>query len=99
MVSFEPTKDNEQPAAFGTTDANGNFSLTTVEAPKQRAGASPGEYTVRFCWRDPAANLPDYDESKPVTPPYKMPVQYEQQGLVFELPVKGKTDIAFDLTP
>ncbi len=98
-VSFEPKDGNEIPAASAITDSSGTFALETVESPRRRKGAVPGEYVVRFCWLDPAMKNSDYNESKTNRPPYEIPLKYQSDGITFEVPSGGKTDVVFDLVP
>ncbi|MDR3198989.1 MAG: hypothetical protein LBU34_14075 [Planctomycetaceae bacterium] len=92
-ITFQPTTKNPIVAASGLTDTEGNFSLETIESPR-RKGAVSGEYHVKFFWRDPA-----FDETKPKPAPYQIPAKYQQEGIVFTVPNKGKTDVVFELVP
>jgi hypothetical protein len=92
-LSFQPTTKNPIVAAAGLTDAEGNFSLETIESPR-RKGVVVGEYQVKFFWRDPA-----FDETKPKPAPYQIPAKYQQEGIIFTVPNDGKTDVVFDLIP
>jgi hypothetical protein len=92
-VTFQPTAKNPIVAASGLTDAEGNFSLETIESPR-RKGAAVGEYQVKFFWRDP-----DFNETKHTPAPYQIPAKYQQEGIIFIVPNGGKTDIVFDLVP
>jgi hypothetical protein len=92
-ITFQPTAKNPIVAASGLTDAEGNFSLETIESPR-RKGAAVGEYQVKFFWRDPA-----FDETNPKPAPYQIPAKYQQEGITFTVPNGGKTDAVFDLVP
>ncbi|MDR3196632.1 MAG: carboxypeptidase-like regulatory domain-containing protein [Planctomycetaceae bacterium] len=92
-ITFQPTAKNQIVAASGLTNAEGNFSLETIESPR-RKGAVAGEYQVKFFWRDP-----DFDEAKPKPIPYQIPAKYQQEGISFTVPNGGQTDIVFDLVP
>jgi hypothetical protein len=94
-VMFQPTAKNEIISASGISNAEGFFTLKTIETPR-RKGAVVGEYVVLFFWRDPK---PPLDDHTIITPPYVIPTKYQQEGIPFIVPVGGQSDIIFDLVP
>lgn len=105
-----PGQGTTQPAAFGTTDAEGHFTLVT---PPAASGAVPGMYQVTVVKMDapptppaePAdsANYVPPKEGKPTPPPKNLlPKKYSQPGTsgltatVTDDP--GKNDFKFDLS-
>ena len=59
-VSFAPG-DPEGLVAYGTTDAEGMYRLTSLGAKKQGSGAQPGTYKVSIVKRKQAELTPDQE--------------------------------------
>jgi hypothetical protein len=87
--------------AFGTTDAQGRFSLRAYE---QKPGAIPGEYkaqvskTVEVRLTGPKGSL---DGGDPVRFDYAVPARYtgaKTSGLTVTIPDSGNRDIQLTLT-
>jgi hypothetical protein len=94
-VLFQPTAKNEIVSATGISNAEGIFTLETIETPR-RKGAVVGEYVVLFFWRDPN---PPLDDHFVPTPPYVIPTKYQQEGIPCIVSGGGQSDINFDLVP
>lgn len=47
-VGFSPVEGGSGTPAVGTTDANGEFKLTSIQGGSDQGGAVPGEYNVTF---------------------------------------------------
>jgi hypothetical protein len=102
-VTFKP-EEAGQPSAFGKTDAQGRFRLTTFVADD---GAVPGSHTVtvqKYTIVAPDVNEddPDYDSSKvKATPPKShLPEKYSNpktSGLTARVSA-GENDVKLDLT-
>lgn len=103
-VTFHPVDAASVEKAFGGTDANGNYKLTSTNGPPQ-GGALVGEYKVTASWpeteklillfKDPVhgdSYTPTYEEKLPKT--YQNPAT---SGLTATVK-KGKNKIDFDLT-
>ncbi len=111
-VSFVPTGDSGKVAA-GTTDAQGKFSLTTVQPGD---GAIPGAYQVAISKVEGAASsggqqteeearqaaMPKSGTAPAPAPEAKdlLPVKYKdatKSGLTADVQSGGKNDFTFDL--
>lgn len=82
--------------ASGLTDAQGRFTLKTVEE-KPRKGVSVGEYRVFIGWVDPdSMSLGDSEPQR--QPPVKIPVNIQTEGVLFTVPPNGIQTADFHLT-
>jgi hypothetical protein len=99
-VIFEPL--GSTPAATGTTDANGQFRLTTFDIDD---GAVPGEYkvAVRKVQVIPGNRPSEAPDDLATTPPdekWLLPVKYghsDSSGLTANVKPDAKNDFKFEL--
>lgn len=101
-ITFEPVDTTSIEKAFGETDAEGNYMLTSTNGPPQ-GGALAGEYKVSASWPEldkvitkryedgSVSTFPTYDEKLP--PAYQ---NAETSGLMATVK-RGKNTINFDL--
>ena len=97
-VAFQPRREDEGldsgPGSYGTTDAQGRYSLTTIDGAR---GAVVATHDVRISTflaaADPAADAP-----KTITPE-RVPARYQEPDtLTFTVPPEGATAADFHLT-
>ena len=100
-VIFEPLEST--PAATGTTDASGRFTLTTFDT---NDGAVPGEYKValhkiEMIRSERPADAPDDLATPPPQEKWLLPMKYgstSTSGLTASVKVEAKNDFKFELT-
>jgi hypothetical protein len=94
-VSFQPSqkgKSEPGPGSFGTTDADGRYSLKTVTEPPAD-GAVVGTHVVTFRITTPQSLTTD----EAVAPGIMLPVRAVDGSLSFEVTPEGTDQADFDL--
>jgi hypothetical protein len=94
-ITFQPTGEDPGPGSFGTTDAEGRFSLQTMEDSK-REGAVPGTHHVQISTAVVGESA-DEEDSAPEAGKV-LPKQYTDGSLTFEVPAEGTTAADFNIT-
>ena len=101
-ITFEPVDRTSIEKAFGETDAQGVYKLTSTNGPPQ-GGALVGEYKVKASWPElekfEVIRYSDGSETKYPTGEEKLPEHYldaETSGLTATVK-RGKNTINFDL--
>jgi hypothetical protein len=95
QVSFQPSQKGKAepgPGSFGTTDADGRYSLRTVTEPPAD-GAVAGMHVVTFRARSPESLKTD----EAVAPTVMLPVRAVDGSLSFEVPPEGTDRADFNL--
>jgi len=103
FVHFQPTAGSAtdpgfSPSSHGITDAEGRYSLQTVDG----RGAVAGEHIVTLVYRDP--NQPqgyDAGSGKELPREFKLPANARDGSLRFSVPEEGTSnaDFAFSSRP
>ena len=97
-VAFQPRRDGEGldsgPGSYGTTDAQGRYSLATIDGAR---GAVVATHDVRISTFQAEAD-PAADALKTISPE-RVPARYQQpNALTFTVPLEGTTSADFHLT-
>jgi len=95
QVSFQPShagKSAPGPGSFGTTDADGRYSLKTVTEPPVQ-GAVVGRHVVTFRARSPQSLKTD----EAVAPGVMLPVRAVDGSLSFDVTAEGTDQADFKL--
>jgi hypothetical protein len=101
QVLFQPTgvgEGNPGPGSQGITDAQGRFTLQTVDG--SRAGAVPGTHRVTLTWVDPNASDEDTGEGPdaPAVPQFKLPPKARDGSIEFTVPEGGTDQADFEFS-
>lgn len=95
QVMFEPLRENSTlgPRAIGITDADGQYTLASVETEKE--GVAVGKCRIRLAWEDPEPSTEYGAPSK--QPPYQLPKKASDGSMTYDVPSGGtdKADFAF----
>ncbi|MDR1964649.1 MAG: hypothetical protein LBQ50_12785 [Planctomycetaceae bacterium] len=82
-------------AAFGLTNAQGEYSLSLVQ--NKKAGAFPGEYAVYLSWKNPNAEPVNIAETTEINLcPYKIPGRATSGEMMFTVPPEGTQNADFE---
>lgn len=95
-VSFQPVGTgslNIGPASGAITDAQGHFTLRTIE-DSPRKGAMAGKFSISFCWNEPISK----SDTEPSQAPFTLPGEATNGSLIFEVPEKGTKEANFTFT-
>ena len=97
QVSFQPVskrsdEPNPGPGSYATTDADGRYTLRTIEP--EADGAVVGQHKVRL-----ATKAPPQDPADDRAPVYKeiVPPQWRDGSKTFEVPPGGTDQANFDI--
>ena len=96
-VSFQPVagqsdQPNPGPGSYGTTDADGRYTLRTIEPDAD--GAVVGPHKVRL-----TGKMPPQDPADDTAPVFKdvIPPQWRDGSQTFEVPPEGTDQADFEL--
>lgn len=93
-ITFQPTGVDPGPGSFGTTDAEGRFSLETMEDTK-REGAVPGTHHVQISTVVVGESAGEEDAAPQAGK--VLPTKYTDGSLSYDVPQGGTTTADFDI--